>query len=265
MKLGTKLTALVKREASLVLLRHGQSTWNLENRFTGWTDVPLTYKGILEAKCAGRLLKSMQFRPTIIYTSLLTRAIKTANLVTEEMKMEYLPVERSWRLNERHYGALQGLNKSETAKLHGEEQVKLWRRSYDIPPPALDGNDARHPANDPRYHEIPVKSLPTSESLLNTLIRVLPFFEDKVFPKLLKGENVMVVAHGNSIRAVVKELDGLSKSEILDVNIPTGIPLVYEFDGNLKVVKKEYLGSKEEVNKRSDEVRDQLKTNTPKI
>jgi len=236
----------------LVLCRHGQSTWNLENRFTGWTDVDLTTKGIAEARDAGRQLKTLGFSFDIAYTSVLKRAIRTLWLVLDEMDLMWIPVERSWRLNERHYGALQGLDKAETAAKHGDEQVKIWRRSYDIPPPALDSADARHPANDPRYANIP--GLPGTESLKDTLARVLPFWQDSVAPRLLRGENVLIAAHGNSLRAIVKMLDDMSERDILEFNIPTGIPMVYVFDDHLKALSREYVGDPETVRKAAEAV-----------
>ena len=236
----------------LVLCRHGQSTWNLDNRFTGWTDVDLTDQGRNEAREAGRQLKALGFQFNIAYTSVLKRAIRTLWLILDEMDQMWIPVERTWRLNERHYGALQGLDKAETAAKHGEAQVKIWRRSYDIPPPPLDATDARHPANDPRYANIP--DVPGTESLKDTLARVLPFWQDSVAPRLLRGEDVLLAAHGNSLRALVKMLDGVSEKDILEFNIPTGIPLVYTFAPGLKPLSREYVGDPEAVRKAAEAV-----------
>jgi 2,3-bisphosphoglycerate-dependent phosphoglycerate mutase len=236
----------------LVLCRHGQSTWNLENRFTGWTDVDLTAKGSEEARDAGRQLRALGHRFDIAYTSVLKRAIRTLWLILDEMDLMWIPVERSWRLNERHYGALQGLDKAETAAKHGDAQVKIWRRSYDIPPPPLDTTDARHPANDARYATIP--GVPGTESLKDTLARVLPFWQDSVTPRLLRGENVLLAAHGNSLRAIVKMLDGMSEQAIIEFNIPTGIPMVYTFDGHLNALSREYVGDPATVRKAAEAV-----------
>jgi 2,3-bisphosphoglycerate-dependent phosphoglycerate mutase len=226
----------------LILLRHGQSTWNLENLFTGWTDVGLTEQGEEEAREAGRLIVSEGLEPSILHTSVLVRAIKTAELTLEEMGRQYLPVRRSWRLNERHYGALQGLNKKETVDQHGAEQVLLWRRSYDIPPPALDLADERHPGHDPRYRDLPPDLLPATECLKDVVVRMLPYWHDIIVPDLLAGRMPLVVAHGNSIRALVKHLDGVGDEEIVDLNIPTGVPLLYELDNSFSPVSSRYLG-----------------------
>jgi 2,3-bisphosphoglycerate-dependent phosphoglycerate mutase len=241
----------------LVLCRHGQSTWNLENRFTGWTDVDLTEQGRSEAQAAGRELARLGFRFDIAYTSVLKRAIRTLWLMLDEMDLMWIPVERTWRLNERHYGALQGLDKSETAAKHGEDQVKIWRRSYDIPPPPLDADDKRHPAQDPRYQAI--TGLPGTESLKDTLARVLPFWQDSVAPRLLRGENVLVTAHGNSLRALVKMLDQMSERDILEFNIPTGIPMLYTLDDRLQPLKREYLGDQDAIRKAAEAVASQGK------
>jgi 2,3-bisphosphoglycerate-dependent phosphoglycerate mutase len=241
----------------LVLCRHGQSTWNLDNRFTGWTDVDLTEQGVREAREAGRELAKLGFRFDVAYTSVLKRAIRTLWLIQDEMDLMWIPVVRTWRLNERHYGALQGLNKAETAAKHGEEQVKVWRRSYDIPPPALDPSDPRHPAQDPRYQTIP--GLPATESLKDTLARVLPFWQDDVAPRLLRGEDVLLAAHGNSLRAIVKMLDGMSEKDILEFNIPTGIPMLYEFSDDLKPRKRQYLGDQDAIRKAAEAVASQGK------
>lgn len=231
----------------LVLVRHGQSAWNLENRFTGWTDVDLTEQGVSEAREGGRLIKEAGFEFDIAYTSVLKRAIKTLWLVLEEMSLEWLPVVRAWQLNERHYGNLQGLNKAETAEKFGDEQVKIWRRSYDVPPPPLAEDDERHPRFDRRYAGLTPEELPATESLKITLERVLPFWHNVLAPDIKSGKSVLVVAHGNSLRALVKYLNNMSEAEILELNIPTGIPLVYELDADLKPIKHYYLGDPEAV------------------
>lgn len=231
----------------LVLVRHGQSAWNLENRFTGWTDVDLTEQGVAEAKEGGRLIEEAGFEFDIAYTSVLKRAIKTLWIIQEEMGLEWLPVVRAWQLNERHYGNLQGLNKAETAEKFGDEQVKLWRRSYDVPPPPLAEDDERHPRFDRRYAGLSPEELPATESLKITLERVLPFWHNVLAPDIKAGKRLLVVAHGNSLRALVKYLDNMSEAEILELNIPTGIPLVYELDADLKPVKSYYLGDPEAV------------------
>jgi len=232
----------------LVLVRHGQSIWNVENLFTGWKDVDLTDQGKREASDAGKLLKGEGFNFDLVFTSVLKRAIRTCNLVLDEMDLMWLPVERSWRLNERHYGALQGLDKAQTAAKHGEAQVKIWRRSYDVPPPALDINDERHPRFDARYADLPPEVLPATESLKDTLARVQPFWADKVAPQLKLGRNVLIVAHGNSLRAMVKMLDGMSEAEILEFNIPTGVPIVYELNNDLRPAKpRRFLGDQEAI------------------
>ncbi|HMX63927.1 MAG TPA: 2,3-diphosphoglycerate-dependent phosphoglycerate mutase, partial [Candidatus Sumerlaeota bacterium] len=214
----------------IVLLRHGQSAWNLDNRFTGWTDVDLTDQGREEARAAGRVLKADGFEFDLVYTSVLTRAIRTMQIAMSELNQLWVPVVRDWRLNERHYGALQGLNKAETAAKHGDEQVKIWRRSYSVPPPALAADDERHPSRDRRYADVPKDQLPLTESLKDTVARFVPFWESTIAPQVKKGKRVVIVAHGNSLRALVKHLDGMSEAEILELNIPTGIPLVYELD-----------------------------------
>jgi 2,3-bisphosphoglycerate-dependent phosphoglycerate mutase len=244
----------------LVLVRHGQSTWNLENRFTGWTDVDLTDLGRVEAREAGKLLRESGYDFDITYTSVLKRAIKTLGLIQEEMEREWLPVIRAWQLNERHYGALQGLNKSETAEKFGESQVKIWRRSYDVPPPALDLADERHPKFDRRYASLSSQQLPATESLKITLERVLPFWHSTLVPEIKSGRRVLIVAHGNSIRAMVKYLDGISEADITELNIPTGLPLVYELDVNLKPLKNYYLGDADEAAKKAAAVANQGKS-----
>jgi 2,3-bisphosphoglycerate-dependent phosphoglycerate mutase len=226
----------------LVLLRHGESDWNRENRFTGWTDVDLSDKGRAEAKAAGELLKKEGYTFDQAFTSVLKRAIRTLWLALDEMELLWLPVERSWRLNERHYGALQGLNKAETAAKFGDDQVKIWRRSYDIPPPPLERTDARFPGNDPRYKGLAAADLPLTECLKDTVARFLPYWHESIAPAVKAGKQVIVAAHGNSLRALVKFLDGISDADIVELNIPTGIPLVYELDADLRPIKHYYLG-----------------------
>jgi 2,3-bisphosphoglycerate-dependent phosphoglycerate mutase len=231
---------------SLVILRHGQSTWNAENRFTGWTDVDLSERGEAEARDAGRLLAAEPgLEIDMVHTSVLTRAVRTANLALDEMQRSFLPVQRSWRLNERHYGALQGLNKRETAERHGLEQVKIWRRSYDTPPPAVGLDDENHPINDARYRAVPRSVLPATECLADVVRRMLPYWEDDIAPQLIDGRTVLVVAHGNSLRALVKQLESISDSDIVGLDIPTGIPRVYELDDRLALVAARYLGDAE--------------------
>lgn len=231
----------------LVLVRHGESEWNRLNLFTGWTDVDLSEKGIEEAKAGGKLLKKEGFDFDICYTSYLKRAIHTLDYVLDEMDRAWLPVVKNWKLNERHYGALQGLNKSETAERYGEEQVKIWRRSFDIMPPALEESDERSPKNQAAYRNEDKKILPLTESLKTTIERVVPYYNETIKKDMLAGKRVLIAAHGNSLRALVKYLDNLSDKEIIEVNIPTGVPLVYEFDDKFKVVKKYYLGDAEAV------------------
>ncbi|MFN7729069.1 MAG: 2,3-diphosphoglycerate-dependent phosphoglycerate mutase [Bdellovibrio sp.] len=243
----------------LVLIRHGESTWNQENRFTGWQDVDLTEKGRAEARASGQTLKKLGFQFDASYTSVLKRAIRTHWLVLEEMDMLWLSVSRSWRLNERHYGGLQGLNKSETAARHGEEQVKIWRRSYDTPPPMMPKEDARHPMHDPRYRHVSPSELPSGESLKDTVARFLPLWKQELAPRIQKGERLLLVAHGNSLRALIQYLEGLTSEQIMEVNVPTGIPLLYELDGDLKVIKKEYLGDAEMVKAAMETVSNQGK------
>jgi len=226
----------------LVLLRHGESTWNKENRFTGWTDVDLSERGLAEAADAGRLLREGGYTFDIAYTSVLTRAIRTLWIALDALDLIWIPVEKSWRLNERHYGALQGLNKAETAAEHGEAQTKIWRRSYDIPPPPLSPDDPRHPSRDPRYASLNPNDLPVTESLKDTVARFLPYWHDVVAPAIGSGRRVLIAAHGNSLRALVKYLDNVSEKDIVELNIPTGIPLVYELDDDLKPLRHYYLG-----------------------
>ncbi|MEP6895430.1 MAG: 2,3-diphosphoglycerate-dependent phosphoglycerate mutase, partial [Chloroflexota bacterium] len=237
----------------------GQSTWNLENRFTGWTDVDLTDLGCEEAHEAGKLLREGGYDFDIAYTSVLKRAIKTLGIVQEEMNLEWLPVIRAWQLNERHYGSLQGLNKAETAEKFGEAQVKIWRRSYDVPPPELDLTDERHPRYDRRYMSLTPEQVPATESLKITLERVLPYWHSTLVPEIESYKRVLIVAHGNSIRALVKYLDHISEEEITELNIPTGLPLVYELDNDLKPIKHYYLGDPEEAAKKAAAVANQAK------
>lgn len=231
----------------LVLVRHGQSAWNLENRFTGWHDVDLTEQGVGEARAGGQLIKEAGLTFDVAYTSLLKRAIRTLWLVMDEMDLMWLPVNRDWRLNERHYGALQGLNKAETAEQHGDEQVKIWRRSYDTPPPALEKSDERYPGHDRRYADLSEAQLPLTECLKDTVDRVLPLWLETIAPQIKAGKRIIIAAHGNSLRALVKYLDGISDEEIVSLNIPTGVPLVYDLDADLKPIKSEYLGDQEAI------------------
>ena len=243
----------------LVLLRHGQSTWNLENRFTGWTDVDLTEQGRAEAQEAGRQLHADGFEFDLVYCSVLTRAIRTMWIALDAMERVWLPVELDWRLNERHYGALQGLNKAETAAQHGDAQVKIWRRSYDIPPPALAVDDPRHPRFDPRYRSLRAAQLPATECLKDTVERFLPLWNDQIAPRILAGQRILIVAHGNSLRALVKHLDGISDADIVELNIPTGIPLLYELDAKLGPLRRRYLGDPEKAAAAAKAVADQAK------
>ncbi len=233
----------------LVLLRHGESAWNKENRFTGWTDVGLSEKGVREALDAGRILRREGYTFDIAYTSVLKRAIKTLWIALEEMDLMWIPVVRSWRLNERHYGALQGLNKAETAERHGEDQVHIWRRSYDVRPPALTPDDPRFPGNDPRYRDLTDDELPLTECLKDTIDRFLPLAHETILPDVKAGKRVLIAAHGNSLRGLVKYLDNISDEEIPGLNIPTGIPLVYELEDDLKPIRRFYLGDPEAVEK----------------
>lgn len=243
----------------LVLLRHGESAWNKENRFTGWTDVDLTEKGQSEARKAGKVLKENGFQFDIAYVSVLKRALRTLWLALEEMDQLWIPWEKSWRLNERHYGGLQGLNKAETAAKHGEEQVLIWRRSYDIPPPPLEKTDERYPGKLRVYKDVAEKDLPVTESLKDTVARFLPYWHETISPTIKQGKNVIIAAHGNSLRALVKYLDNMSEVEILQLNIPTGMPLVYELDKDLRPIKHYYLGDPEEVRKAMESVANQGK------
>ncbi|MEM9384537.1 MAG: 2,3-diphosphoglycerate-dependent phosphoglycerate mutase [Pseudomonadota bacterium] len=232
---------------TLVLVRHGQSTWNLENRFTGWKDVDLTEQGRAEAIAAGTLIRDAGLTFDVAYTSVLTRAIRTLWSILDELDLLWLPVHRQWELNERHYGALQGLNKAQTAAKHGDEQVHVWRRSYDIPPPHMEGDDERHPRHDRRYAAVDPGQLPGTESLKDTLARVQPFWEAEIAPRVRSGERVLIAAHGNSLRALVKMLSGISDDEITGLNIPTGVPLVYELDDDLREISRAYLGDPETI------------------
>jgi 2,3-bisphosphoglycerate-dependent phosphoglycerate mutase len=243
----------------LVLLRHGESLWNKENRFTGWTDVDLSEKGREEALKAGLLLKEQGYVFDTAYTSVLKRAVRTLWIVMDEMDLMWIPVYRSWRLNERHYGALQGLNKAEMAAQYGEQQVFIWRRSYDIQPPALEKSDARYPGRDPRYNQLEPNEIPLTESLKDTVARVIPFWKETLVPALKAGQRLIISAHGNSLRAMVKYLDNVPDTEIVGLNIPTGIPLVYELDNNLKPIRHYYLGDEEEIRKAAEAVAKQGK------
>ncbi|MCI5997587.1 MAG: 2,3-diphosphoglycerate-dependent phosphoglycerate mutase [Peptoniphilaceae bacterium] len=243
----------------LVLVRHGESEWNKLNLFTGWTDVGLSEKGLIEANEAGFVLKENGFDFDVCYCSYLKRAINTLNIILERMDRQWLPVIKSWKLNERHYGALQGLNKAETAEKYGEEQVKLWRRSFDVPPPALDKNDERCPYLQEMYRNVNKKDLPLNESLKDTIERAVPYFNEVIKKDMLNGKRVLIAAHGNSLRALVKYFENLSDEEIIGVNIPTGVPLVYEFDDNFKVLKKYYLGNQDAINEKINSVANQTK------
>jgi 2,3-bisphosphoglycerate-dependent phosphoglycerate mutase len=241
----------------LVLVRHGQSTWNLDNLFTGWTDVDLSAHGRVEALQAGQELIKEKLTFDVAFTSVLKRAIRTLWIIVDEMDLMWIPVERAWQLNERHYGALQGLNKAQTVERHGAEQVKIWRRSYDIPPPPLEPNDPRHARFDPRYRQLKPSEVPATESLKDTLARVLPYWEKRIAPELAGGRSVLVVAHGNSLRALVKMLDRISDADIVEFNIPTGVPLLYELDGGLDKVSSRFLGDPEAIKAAAEAVRRQ--------
>ena len=243
----------------VMLLRHGESTWNKENRFTGWTDVDLSEKGLEEAKRAGQVLKQEGYTFDLAYTSVLKRAIRTLWITLDGLDLMWIPVHHSWRLNERHYGALQGLKKAETAEKYGEEQVKIWRRSYSIRPPALTKDDPRYPGNDPRYADMDEKDIPLTECLKDTVARFLPYWHETIVPTLRSGKKVIIAAHGNSLRALVKYLDNVSDDDIVELNIPTGVPLVYELDDDLKPIKHYYLGDPEEIRKAAEAVAKQGK------
>jgi len=244
----------------IVLLRHGESQWNLENRFTGWTDVDLTDTGREQAKSAGYYLKKEGFSFDLAFTSLQKRAIRTLWIAMDEMDLMWIPVRRAWQLNERHYGSLQGLNKGETAEKYGDEQVHIWRRSYDVPPPALEKDDERWPGHDPRYANLNPDQLPVTECLKDTVERFLPYWHESIVPEIRSGKNVIIAAHGNSLRALVKYLDDLSEDDVLKLNIPTGMPLVYELDDELKPIKNYYLGDPEKVKKAMEAVANQGKS-----
>jgi 2,3-bisphosphoglycerate-dependent phosphoglycerate mutase len=246
--------------ATLVLLRHGESTWNKENRFTGWTDVDLSERGGEEAHESGRLLREGGYSFDIAYTSVLKRALRTCWIVLNELDLLWIPMEKNWRLNERHYGALQGLNKAETAAKHGEAQTKVWRRSYDIPPPPLSPDDPRHPSHDPRYASLAPGDRPATESLKDTVARFLPYWHQTIAPAVSAGKRVLITAHGNSLRALVKYLDGISDADIAELNIPTGIPLVYELDAQLAPIRHFYLGDEEKARAAADAVARQTRT-----
>lgn len=243
----------------VVLIRHGESVWNKENRFTGWTDVDLSEKGMQEATEAGKKLKEEGFHFEMVYTSYLTRAIKTMNIILEEMNLLWLPVKKSWRLNEKHYGSLQGLNKAETADKYGDEQVHLWRRSYDIPPQKLENDDPRNPRFDPRYKEIPADQLPLTESLKETIERAVPYWTDEIVPAMKHYNQILVVAHGNSLRGVIKYLKNVSNEDIIALNLPTGVPYVFEFDDNGNLLKDYFIGDPEEIKKLMEAVANQAK------
>ena len=244
---------------TLVLIRHGESEWNKENRFTGWQDVDLSEKGRAEARVAGSTLKKAGFEFDLAYTSVLKRAIRTLWLGLDEMDRLWLPVERSWRLNERHYGGLTGLDKAETAARHGEEQVKIWRRSYDTPPPLMDIDDPRHPSHDLRYKSVEPELLPRGESLKDTVARFLPLWNQELAPRIKKGQKLLIVAHGNSLRALIQHLEKMTPEQIMEVNVPTGIPLLYELDQDLQVISKKYLGDEEQIKAAIDHVAHQGK------
>lgn len=241
----------------LILVRHGESEWNKMNLFTGWTDVDLTNFGMCEAYLAGRLLKDEGFRPTICYTSYLKRAVKTLNQILDAMDMDYLPVEKSWRLNEKSYGALQGANKAETKERYGEEQLQLWRRSYNVQPPALDPTDPRSPSNDPRYAGIPAHELPQTEALADTIARLMPYYEGTILKSFAQHDEVLVVAHGNSLRGIVKTLREMGDEEIVGFNIPTAVPYIFEFDEQMRLRKYYFLGNQEEIQKKIEGVKNQ--------
>jgi 2,3-bisphosphoglycerate-dependent phosphoglycerate mutase len=249
--------AIARTPGVLVLLRHGQSTWNLENLFTGWHDVPLSEHGVAEAIEAGRLIRDAGLAPEVVHTSVLVRAIETADLALGEMGLTWIPVRRSWRLNERHYGALQGLNKKETAERFGQDKVKVWRRSYDVRPPDLDVSDERHPSHDPRYASLPPELLPSAECLKDVVERMLPYWFDAIVPDLLAHSCVLVSAHGNSLRALVKHLDLLSDQQVVELDIPTGVPRVYELGADFRPRSWRYLGDPDEIARRAEGVRAQ--------
>lgn len=243
----------------LILIRHGESTWNKLNLFTGWTDVDLSENGITEAYNAGKTLKKENYKPEICFTSYLKRAIKTLNFMLDAMDMDWLPVEKSWRLNEKSYGAIQGLNKAETAKKYGDEQVLMWRRSFDVQPPALAMDDPKSPRMDPRYNELSDEEIPLTESLKDTIARLMPYYNNVILKALKEHEQIMVVAHGNSLRGIVKELRGMSNEEIIKFNIPTGIPYIFEFDDNMNLIRHFFIGDPEEIKRKMENVANQGK------
>lgn len=243
----------------LVLLRHGESTWNKENRFTGWTDVDLSEKGLEEANAAGELLKKEGWVFDVAHASVLKRALRTLWITLDTLNQTWIPVKKSWRLNERHYGALQGLNKAETAAQHGDDQVKIWRRSFDIPPPPLELSDERHPRFDPRYKDVAAKDLPQTEALKNTVERFVPYWNESIVPDLKSGKRVLIAAHGNSIRALIKFLENMPDNEIVELNIPTAVPLVYELTDDLKPIRRYYLGNQAEIEAKMHAVANQGK------
>ena len=244
----------------IVLIRHGESAWNKENRFTGWTDVPLSEKGVEEARAAGRLLRKEGFAFDLAFTSVLKRAIKTLWLALEEMDRMWIPIRHSWKLNERHYGALQGLNKADTAAKYGDDQVKIWRRSYDVQPPSLTQSDERYPGHDPRYAGLTPSELPMTECLKDTVARVVPYWQEEIVPEIIAGKKIIIAAHGNSLRALVKYLDNVSDKDILELNIPTGVPLVYTLDDNMKPQGHRYLGDADAIAKAQAAVANQGKS-----
>ena len=246
-----------RRLGTLILLRHGQSTWNLENLFTGWHDVPLSELGVTEAIDAGRLIREAGLAPDVVHTSVLVRAIESADLALGELGRTWIPVRRGWRLNERHYGALQGLNKAQTAERYGPDKVKVWRRSFDVRPPDLELSDERHPSHDPRYSALPPELLPSAECLKDVIERMLPYWYDAIVPDLLEHSCVLVSAHGNSLRALVKHLEGLSQQQVVELDIPTGVPRVYELNPDFKPASSRYLGNPDEIAKRAAAVRAQ--------
>lgn len=244
---------------TLILVRHGESAWNKLNLFTGWTDVDLTENGVKEAFEAGKLLKKEGFKPQMCYTSYLKRAVKTLNQILDAMDMDWLPVEKSWRLNEKSYGAIQGLNKADTAAKYGDDQVLLWRRSYDVQPPALEDNDPRNPRNEERYAGVDPKLLPATEALCDTIDRIMPYYKETILPAMEKNDQIIIVAHGNSLRGIVKELRGMSNEEILKFNLPTAVPYIFEFSDDMKLQKEYFLGDPEEIRKKIEGVANQAK------
>lgn len=243
----------------VVLIRHGESVWNKENRFTGWTDVDLSEKGMEEAVKAGQLLKKEGFQFEIAFTSYLKRAVKTLNNILDQMDLDWIPVNKTWRLNEKHYGMLQGLNKAETAEKYGDEQVLVWRRSYDVPPTPLEKNDPRSPFEDPRYAGVPSAYLPLTESLKETVERILPYWQDTIYPAMMKHDQILVAAHGNSLRGIIKYLKNISNEDIVSLNLPTAVPYIFEFDDDLNLVKDYFLGDPEEIKKLMEAVANQGK------